>query len=93
MEFDWDPAKDASNWRKHGISFEEATAVFDDPYWTEWICSDDDDDEERYMAVGLLGWKIVSVVYTERGDTLRWISAREANSHERREYRQGKTRS
>jgi uncharacterized protein len=93
MEFDWDPAKNVSNFRKHGIRFEEATAVFDDPGWVEWICSDPGDDEERYMIVGRLGWKIVSVVYTERGNKLRLISAREANSDERGEYRQSQARS
>ena len=93
MEFEWDPAKNASNFRKHRISFEEARAVFDDPDEVEWICSDPDDDEERYMMVGRIGWKIVSVVYTERGDRIRLISAREANHFERREYRQGQERS
>ena len=93
MEFDWDPAKNVSNFRKHGIRFEEAALVFHDPGWVEWICSDPGDDEERYMIVGRLGWKVVSVVYTERDNKLRLISAREANSDERREYRQSKARS
>ena len=92
MEFDWDDEKNASNHKKHGISFEEATAVFDDPTGVEWICSDPGDEEERYMLVGRLGWKLVSVVYTERGHTLRLISAREANRHERGEYRQSQAR-
>lgn len=90
---DWDPAKNASNQRKHGISFEDASAVFETPDWVEWICSEPGADEERYMIVGRVGWKIVSVVYTERGDTIRLISAREANQNERRQFREGKTRS
>ncbi|MGH7961296.1 MAG: BrnT family toxin [Candidatus Binatia bacterium] len=89
MPFDWDPAKNVSNRRKHGISFNEATAVFDDPSKVGWICSDPGDDEERFMIVGRAGWNIVSVVYTPRGSMLRLISARKANRHERREYGQG----
>jgi uncharacterized DUF497 family protein len=90
--FDWDPAKNVSNLRKHGISSEDAAAIFDTPDWVEWICSEPGDEEERYMIVGRLGWKIVSAVYTERGDTIRLISAREANRYERRQFREGKAR-
>jgi uncharacterized protein len=89
VRFEWDPAKNASNRRKHGISLEEAAAVFDDPNWVEWVCSDPSDGEERFMIVGRLGWKLVSVVYTERGDQIRLISAREANRNERRAYDTG----
>jgi uncharacterized DUF497 family protein len=92
MGFEWDDAKNASNFRKHHIRFEQATGIFDDPNWVEWICSEPDDDEERYMIVGRLGWRIVSVVYTERGERLRLISAREANHDERREYHQSQKR-
>jgi uncharacterized DUF497 family protein len=90
MEFEWDDIKATTNFRKHRLRFEDAIAVFDDPHRVEWICSEPDDDEERYMVVGRLGWSIVSVVYTERGDKARLISAREANKDERREYDQGK---
>ncbi|MBA2597774.1 MAG: BrnT family toxin [Chloroflexia bacterium] len=51
-----------------------------------WLCGDPEDDEERFMIVGRLGWRIVSVVYTVRGNTLRLISARKASSDERRQY-------
>ena len=88
MEFDWDPAKNASNFRKHGISLEAATAVFRDPEKIRWVCSDPGDDEECFMVVGRLRWKIVSVVYAERGSKLRLISARKANRDEQREYGQ-----
>ena len=91
MEVEWDPGKNASDLRKHGISLEESFAVFDDPEKVGWLCSEPEDDEERFMVVGRLGWKIVSVVYTVRGNTLRLISARKANRDERREYGQGKT--
>ncbi len=89
MEFEWDDRKNASNFRKHRLSFEEAIAVFDDPHQVEWICSDPEDDEERCLIVGRLGWNIISVVYTERGNTTRVISAREARLDERRANCQG----
>jgi uncharacterized DUF497 family protein len=91
MEFEWDERKNTSNFRKHRLSFEEAAAVFEDPQSIEWICSGPEDDEERYMIVGRIGWNIISVVYTERGDKVRMISAREASRDERRAYDQGKT--
>jgi uncharacterized DUF497 family protein len=87
-EFEWDPIKDAVNRRKHGISFEEAKAVFADPYSVEWICSDPAEDEERYMLVGRAGWRLISVVYTERGNRLRLISARRASRREQTIYDQ-----
>ena len=71
MGFDWDSAKNASNYRKHRVSLEDATAVFDDPGKVGWLCSDPGDVEERFMVVGRLGWNIVSVVYAERGHQLR----------------------
>ena len=86
MEFDWDPAKNAVNRRKHGISFEQATAVFKDPFRVGWICSDPQDDEERFMIVGRQGWRTLAVVYTLRGNTTRLISARRASRSELREY-------
>jgi uncharacterized protein len=89
FDFDWDPAKDAANQRKHGISFQEAKAVFADPYSVEWICSDPGDDEERYVLVGNVGWRLIAVVYTERGNTLRLISARKASRREQPMYVQG----
>lgn len=89
MRFEWDENKNALNYRKHRISFEDARRVFEDPFSVEWICSDPGDDEVRYKIVGRLGWSIVCVVYTERGEITRLISAREASRDERREYRPG----
>lgn len=88
MGYDWDPAKNASNRRKHGISFQQAVAVFDDPARVGWKCSDPGDDEERFKVIDRYGWKMVCVVYTMRGEVVRLISARKANQDERRTYGQ-----
>jgi uncharacterized protein len=88
MGFDWDPRKNASNTRKHDISFEEGSAVFDDPRRIEWISSDPADDEERYTTIGRVKTRILAVVYTERGGIIRLISARRASKDERRQYDQ-----
>jgi uncharacterized DUF497 family protein len=88
MEFDWDPAKNALNRRKHRISFEEAIAAFNVLAKVGWVCSEPEDDEERFMVVGRVGWRLVSVVYTVRGNKTRLISARKASRNEQREYDQ-----
>ena len=89
MPFDWNPAKKASNVRKHGITFEEASEVFTDPRRIEWLSSDPEEDEERCTTVGFVRMRILAVVYTERGTLIRIISARKASRDERRKYDQG----
>lgn len=86
MAFDWDPNKAQSNLRKHGVSFEAATKVFDDPAPLE--IPDDCIDEERSRYIGRVGHAILFVVYTERGDDIRIISARKATPSEEEAYYQ-----
>jgi uncharacterized DUF497 family protein len=86
VEFEWDDAKAASNERKHGISFDFATLVFDDPNRIEDADSETDDGEERWTVVGLANDFVLFVVYTMRGIKTRLISARKATSYERRTY-------
>jgi uncharacterized DUF497 family protein len=86
--FDWDPSKAASNYQKHGIRFEDAIDVFDDP----WAATEDDPDpdEERFKIVGMMASSVITVIYTERGeDAVRIISARRATKHEIKTYGQG----
>lgn len=90
-EYEWDDEKAASNLKKHGISFELATRVFEDPYA---IYRQDRfvDGEERWQCIGHAGkFVFVLVAYTYRGiddahEIVRIISAREATKHERRLY-------
>jgi len=86
MHVEWDPAKARSNLTKHGISFSDAEAVFDDDFA---ISSADMGlvGEERFVAVGTDGLGHVLVVsYTYRRNSIRIFSARRATKSERKEY-------
>lgn len=93
FEFDWDPAKAASNLAKHDIAFEEAMTVFLDPL----ALSRPDDDSgagERWVTIGLSqDTKLLLVVHThmeldEDRVYIRIISARRPTRRERRHYEQ-----
>jgi uncharacterized protein len=91
MKFDWDPAKDALNKAKHGIDFTDASTVFDDPWHVVVDSTRSEFDERRAKAVGRAGPHIVTVIFTDRDDRRRIISARRASRDERRAYHQGTT--
>lgn len=85
--FEWDPEKARENEQKHGVSFLEASEVFDDDYSSSVLDPDHSIDEERYLIFGISrGGRYLVVSYTERGDRLRLISARQMTSQERRAY-------
>lgn len=89
-QFEWDEEKADANLRKHGVAFEEAIAVFRDPLELTVPDPDHSDQEERWRSIGLasdLGLLVVS--YTERGNMIRIISARQPTAKERREYEEG----
>jgi uncharacterized DUF497 family protein len=86
MIFEWDTEKDKANVEKHGISFDEARQIFAGPVLTR---SDDRQDygERRDISLGALSPEaVLVVVHTKRGDTIRLISARRANSRERKVF-------
>lgn len=88
MQFEWNPAKNQENIRKHGIDFSDIPAVFASPML---IAVDDRHDygEERWVGIGLLVDIVVVVVWTELAeDRVRIISARKANRRERDHYEQ-----
>ena len=89
FEFEWDDDKHRDNVRKHKVSFYEATTVFSSfPLLTE---NDHlhSQDEQRYKATGYSNRnRLLIVSYTDRGDTIRIISARKANKQERADYEQ-----
>ncbi len=86
MGFEWDPTKNVANQQKHGIRFDEAKDIFDGPILTR---ADDGQDygESRNISLGALSPDaVLVVVHTERGNTVRLISARKANRRERKLY-------
>ncbi|MCL2804874.1 MAG: BrnT family toxin [Treponema sp.] len=86
LKFEWDERKNAENIKKHGVSFEEATAVFIDPLRFEMYDSIHSFTEKRWITIGLAGFQILKVSFTERNDKIRLISARKANNKNMEEY-------
>ncbi|MET0646356.1 MAG: BrnT family toxin [Pyrinomonadaceae bacterium] len=87
MRFEWDDAKAAANLRKHRVSFEEATEVFDDPNAFGDYDPEHSDEEARFVIIGLSSRRLLYVIYAERaGDVVRIISARRASKLERKNY-------
>lgn len=89
MTFEWDPDKAHSNLEKHGISFADAVEVLSDPYAI--TIEDQTSEEQRHITIGLdaIG-RILVVVYTWRGDSIRIISARKTTARERAQYEERK---
>ena len=86
--FEWDDGKAEANLAKHGMPFDYATAVFLDPAGIDFDASHHNDREVRHKFVGRIDGRIFTVVYTQRGATIRLISARRANAQEERRYGQ-----
>jgi uncharacterized DUF497 family protein len=87
-DFEWDDAKAEANVRKHKISFRAASRVFDDPLVLVEQDLSEDYGEERFLATGRVEGLLITVAFTERGGCIRIMSARKANSDERRAYDQ-----
>ena len=85
MLFEWDDKKAAINLQKHGVSFETAILVFQDEDRIELYDSAHSADEDRYNTIGLVE-DVLFVVFTERKNRVRIISARPANRKERSLY-------
>ena len=83
--FEWDENKNKKNLRKHGLNFETAILVFEDENRKEIYDWKHSIDEDRYKVIGMVE-DLLCVIYTERGDKTRIISAREASPADRRRY-------
>ena len=93
MEFEWDDQKNQANIIKHGISFQEAKEIFDDPNLLTYIDDRFDYQETRKLSIGQVFLPkqpiiVVLVVHTDRNQVTRIISARRASRKERRIYEQ-----
>jgi len=89
MEYDWDKNKAIANLSKHGVSFEEAKTVFDDPLYVDFYDPDHSFGEHRFILLGESAHgRLLFVSYMERNNGIRLISAREATLSERKAYEQ-----
>ena len=90
MQFEWDTAKAAENLAKQGVSFEEAATVFLDTLSVTGPDPDHSVGEERFITFGIsTSGRLLVVAHTDRGDTIRIISARPATRGERKIYEEG----
>ena len=85
MIFEWDEEKNKLNQRKHGIDFETAMLVFNDLQRIEIYDMEHSASEDRYNTIGMVH-DVLFVVYTERKENIRLISARIATKTERSIY-------
>jgi len=85
QHYEWDREKAKLNKIKHGVSFKTATAVFDDPNRLDLPDDEHSFDEARRKVIGKVD-DILFVIYTERRERFRIISARVATEDERRDY-------
>ena len=88
--FEWDESKARSNYKKHGVSFEESRKVFEDPYGLEFYDPEHSNlTEKRFARVGFSGTSLLFVVFTETGEgVIRILHARRANRQMERLYAQ-----
>lgn len=88
MQFEWDEEKNQKNLKNHGIDFETAARVFADPNRIEKYDINHSGEEDRFITIGIINGTayVVMVVYTERREIIRLISARKATNKERKVY-------
>lgn len=86
MKFSWDEEKAVANERKHLVGFAMASRVFLDPNRLEKYDLEHAVNEDRWITIGLVDMTILMVVYAERRETVRLISARRATKNEQKAY-------
>ena len=89
IKFEWNSSKAVSNIKKHGISFEEAQSVFYDEYATQFYDSDNSEEEDRFLMLGVSNESRILLVChceLEQDNLIRIISARKATKNERKQY-------
>ncbi len=88
MQFEWDEHKNQSNIAKHGLDLADAPSVFASPLRVT-LDNRFDYGEDRFIALGLLGVRVVYIVFTEpEEEIIRIISMRKAVTHEQKQYEQ-----
>ncbi len=90
MQFEWDPDKDRENLGQHGVSFDEASTAFGDPFAVTITDPDHSNDEYRFLTTGYSNrQRLIIVAHTDRDERIRLISAREVTATERHVYEEG----
>jgi uncharacterized DUF497 family protein len=89
--FEWDEIKNETNFRKHGIWFEEAQTTWADKHSVEFFDPEHSSDEDRFLRIGISSKsRVLLVVFCERDENqIRIISARKATQKEREKYEEG----
>ena len=91
MKFEWHGTKAGANMRKHRVFFDEAATVFADPLSYVFPDLDHSEDETRFLIIGMSeAGRVLVVSHTDRGETTRIISAREATRKERQFYEENR---
>jgi uncharacterized protein len=88
--FVWDEAKRKSNLEKHGLDFNDAHLVYDDPDKLTYDASRMSEHRLLDLAFGVVKGRLLALIYTERGKDVRVISFRPASREEREQYEQDK---
>jgi uncharacterized DUF497 family protein len=86
LKVEWNKTKAKLNYAKHGVSFDLAKGVFNDPFAVGFVDDRQDYGEERLVLMGTVEGRLFYVVYTERADAIRLISARRATKNEQETY-------
>ena len=89
IRFEWDTAKERDNYRKHGVSFEEACSVFYDEFAIQFFDEDHSSDEDRFLMLGISSKsRMLMICHCQResGGVIRIISARKATRNESKFY-------
>ena len=91
MKFEWDPKKAAQNLMKHGVSFEDAAAVFGDPLAGTIPDPTHSTGEARFVTIGMTpAQRLLVVAHTDRDDRIRIVTARPATRAEKKKHEEGK---
>ena len=88
--FVWDEAKRSSNLKKHGLDFKDAHLVYDNPEKCTYDSSRAGERRFIDVALAVIKGRLLTLIYTERGDDVRVISFRPASREERKQYEQDK---
>jgi uncharacterized protein len=82
----WDEAKRKSNLKKHGLDFEDAYLIYENPDKCTYEASRDDEYRLMDVALAVIKGRLLTLIYSERGDEVRVISFRNASREERKRY-------